>query len=174
MCAYIRVLPQPRPLIIPFQGHRYCQRGPATDWIKATGPLWSGFEHGLPVPLPHVELSGVDPYRIVNDAVGNRVGDGVSAESAVPFPSRHLRGEHGAGVVVPEFHELEEEAFEWFVGFVDEPFVDGEQVVGGVFAHELGNAARLARRDHDLFGEVGHARVYRAVSSPARGFRQRA
>ena len=50
-----------RPLIIPFQGHRYCQRRPVADRFKATDPLWSGFEHGLSVPLPHVELAGADP-----------------------------------------------------------------------------------------------------------------
>ena len=33
-----------------------------------------------------------------------------------------------AGRVVPEFHELEQESFEWFVGLVDEPFVDGERL----------------------------------------------
>jgi hypothetical protein len=70
-----------RPLIIPFQGHRYCQRRPVADRFKATDPLWSGFEHGLSVPLPHVELAGVDPYRVVHDAVE----DGVAAETAVPF-----------------------------------------------------------------------------------------
>lgn len=83
-------------------------------------------------------------------------------------------GERGAGRVVPEFHELEQESLEWFVGLVDEPFVDGEQVVGGVFAHELGHASRFAGRGRHLFGEVGHAHVYGAVPSSARGFRQRA
>ena len=55
------------------------------DRFKATDPLWSGFEHGLSVPLPHVELAGVDPYRVVHDAVEDGVGDGVAAETAVPF-----------------------------------------------------------------------------------------
>lgn len=32
-------------------------------------PLWSGFEHGPPVPLPHVGLAGVDPCRVVHAAV---------------------------------------------------------------------------------------------------------
>ena len=54
------------------------------DRFKATDPLWSGFEHGLSVPLPHVELAGVDPYRVVHDAVEDGVGDGVAAETAVP------------------------------------------------------------------------------------------
>lgn len=36
------------------------------------------------MPLPHVELVGVDPYRVVHDAVEDGVGDGV-AETAVPF-----------------------------------------------------------------------------------------
>ena len=49
------------------------------DRFKATDPLWSGFEHGLSVPLPHVELAGVDPYRVVHDAVEDGVGDGVAA-----------------------------------------------------------------------------------------------
>ena len=91
-------------------------------------PLGSGFEHGLPVVLSHVVFAGVDPYRVVHDAVEDCVGDGVAAEP----------------------------------------------VVGGVFAHELGHAARLVRRHADLFGEVGHADVDRAVACPARGFRQRA
>lgn len=37
------------------------------------------------MPLPHVELAGVDPYRVVHDAVEDGVGDGVAAETAVPF-----------------------------------------------------------------------------------------
>ena len=61
-------------------------------------PLWSGFEHGPPVPLPHVGLAGVDPYRVVHDAVEDGVGDGVAAETAVPLLGRRLGGERGAGV----------------------------------------------------------------------------
>lgn len=99
-----------RPLIIPFQGHRYCQRRPVADRFKATDPLWSGFEHGLSVPLPHVELAGVDPYRVVHDAVEDGVGDGVAAETAVPFLGGQLGRERGAGVVVAQFHELKQEA----------------------------------------------------------------
>ena len=49
---------------------------------------------------------------------------------------------------------------------VDEPFVDGEQVVGGVFAHELGHASRFDGRGRHLFGEVGHAHVYGAGTRP--------
>ena len=110
-----------RPLIIPFQGHRYCQRRPVADRFKATDPLWSGFEHGLSVPLPHVELAGVDPYRVVHDAVEDGVGDGVAAETAVPFLGGQLGRERGAGVVVAQFHELKQEAPELLVGLVHEP-----------------------------------------------------
>ncbi len=35
------------------------------------------------MPLPHVELTGIDPYRVVYDAVEDGVGDGVAAETAV-------------------------------------------------------------------------------------------
>lgn len=105
-----------RPLIIPFQGHRYCQRRPVADRFKATDPLWSGFEHGLSVPLPHVELAGVDPYRVVHDAVEDGVGDGVAAETAVPFLGGQLGRERGAGVVVAQFHELKQEAPELLSG----------------------------------------------------------
>ena len=124
--------------------------------------------------LSHVVFAGIDPDRVVRDAVEDRVGDGVASKLAVPFLGRQLGGARGAGRVVPEFHELGQESFEWFVGLVDEPFVDGEQVVGGVFAHELGHASRFAGRGRHLFGEVGHAHVYGAVPSSARGFRQRA
>ena len=55
----------------PFQGH----------WF-----LRSGFKHGLPVPLPHVGLAGVDPYRVVHDAVEDGVDDGAAAEAAVAIP----------------------------------------------------------------------------------------
>ena len=80
--------------------------------------------------LSHVVFAGIDPDRVVRDAVEDRVGDGVASKLAVPFLGRQLGGERGAGRVVPEVHELEQESFEWFVGLVDEPFVDGEQVVG--------------------------------------------
>ena len=96
---------------------------------------------GLPVVLSHVVFAGVDPYRVVHDAVEDCVGDGVAAEPVVPFPGRRSGGERGAGRVVAELHEPGRESFEWLVGLVDEPFVDGEQVVGGVFAHELGHAS---------------------------------
>lgn len=105
--AHIEYLQLSRPLIIPFQGHRYCQRRPVADRFKATDPLWSGFEHGLSVPLPHVELAGVDPYRVVHDAVEDGVGDGVAAETAVPFLGGQLGRERGAGVVVAQFHEAQ-------------------------------------------------------------------
>ena len=137
-------------------------------------PLGSGFEHGLPVVLSHVVFAGVDPYRVVHDAVEDCVGDGVAAEPVVPFLGRRLGGERGAGRVVAELHEPGWESFEWLVGLVDEPFVDGGRVVGGVFAHGPGHAARLVRRHADLFGGVGHADADRAVACPARGFRQRA
>ena len=65
---YVEYLQLSRPLIIPFQGHRYCQRRPVADRFKATDPLWSGFEHGLSMPLPHVEFAGVNPYRVVHGA----------------------------------------------------------------------------------------------------------
>ena len=163
-----------RPLIIPFQGHRYCQRRPVADRFKATDPLWSGFEHGLSVPLPHVELAGVDPYRVVHDAVEDGVGDGVAAETAVPFLGGQLGRERGADVVVAQFHELKQEAPELLVGLVHEPFVDREQRVRGVFAHELGRTSRFEGRGRDLFREVGHPYVAGPVASPARGFHQRA
>ncbi|AFL03655.1 hypothetical protein [Bifidobacterium bifidum] len=35
-----------------------------TDWIKVTSTLWSGFEHGLSAPLPHVGLAGVNPLPL--------------------------------------------------------------------------------------------------------------
>lgn len=163
-----------RPLIIPFQGHRYRQRRPVADRFKATDPLWSGFEHGLSVPLPHVEFAGVDPCRVVRDAVEDGVGDGVAAETAVPFLGGQLGRERGAGVVVAQFHELKQEAPELLVGLVHEPFVDREQRVRGVFAHELGRTSRLEGRGRDLFREVGHPYVAGPVASPARGFHQRA
>ena len=84
--------------------------------------------------LSHVVFAGIDPDRVVHDAVEDRVGDGVASKLSVPFLGRQLGGgERGAGRVVPEFHELEQESLEWFVGLVDEPFVDGEQVVGVCF-----------------------------------------
>ena len=70
--------------------------------------------------LSHVVFAGIDPDRVVHDAVEDRVGDGVASKLAVPFLGRQLGGERGAGRVVPEFHELEQESFEWFVGLVDE------------------------------------------------------
>ena len=126
------------------------------------------------MPLPHVELAGVDPYRVVHDAIEDGVGDGVAAEAAVPFLGRQLGGERGAGVVVAQFHELEQEPSEPFVGLVHEPFVDREQRVRGVLAHELGRTSGLERGRLHLFREVRHAHVAGAVASPARGFHQRA
>ena len=127
------------------------------------------------MPLPHVELAGVDSYRVVHDAVEDGVGDGVAAETAVPFLGRQLGGgERGAGVAVAQIHELEQEPSEPFVGLVHEPFVDREQRVRGVLAHELGRTSRLEGRGRDLFREVGHPYVAGPVASPARGFHQRA
>ena len=76
------------------------------DHSKATAPLGSGFEHGLSVPLPHVELAGVDPYRVVHDAVEDGVGDGVAAETTVSFLGRQLGGERGAGGSARRFAHL--------------------------------------------------------------------
>lgn len=56
------------------------------------------------MPLPHVGLAGVDPYRVVHDAVEDGVGNGVAAETTVPFLSRQLGCERGAGVVVEQFY----------------------------------------------------------------------
>ena len=69
-------------------------------------PLGSGFEHGLPVVLSHVVFAGVDPYRVVHDAVEDCVGDGVAAEPVVPFPGRQLGGEQGSGGKMMEFIAL--------------------------------------------------------------------
>lgn len=126
------------------------------------------------MPLPHVELSGIDPYCVVHDAVEDGVGDSVATEPAVPFLGRQLGRERGAGVVVAQFHELEQESPEPFVGLVHEPLVDREQRVRGVFAHELGRTSWLEHGGRDLFREVGHPYVAGAVASPARGFHQRA
>ena len=49
------------------------------------------------MPLPHIELAGVDSYRIVHDAVEDGVGDGVAAETTASFLGRQLGGERGAG-----------------------------------------------------------------------------
>lgn len=68
------------------------------------------------MPLPHVELAGVNPYRVVRDVVEDGVGAGVATEPAVPFLGRQLGRERGAGVVVTQFHELEQEPSEPFVG----------------------------------------------------------
>ena len=38
------------------------------------------------MPLPHVGLAGVDPYRVVHDAVEDGVDDGAAAEAAVAIP----------------------------------------------------------------------------------------
>lgn len=102
--------------------------------------------------------------------------------SAMVSPPRRLchslvanwGGERGAGVAVAQIHELEQEPSEPFVGLVHEPFVDREQRVRGVLAHELGRTSRLEGRGRDLFREVGHPYVAGPVASPARGFHQRA
>lgn len=73
-----------------------------------------------------------------------------------------------------QFHEPGQEPSEPFVGLVHEPFVDREQRVRGVPAHELGRASGLERGRLHLFREIGHAHVTGAVASPARGFHQRA
>lgn len=91
------------------------------DRPRATAPLGAGFEHGSSVPLPHVELTGIDPCRVVHDAVEDGVGDGVAAETAAPFPDRQLGRERGAGVVVAQLHELERESSEPLVEPVHEP-----------------------------------------------------
>lgn len=57
------------------------------DRSRAAGPLGAGSEHGPSVPLPHVELTGIDSYRVVHDAVEDGVGDGVVAETAAPSPT---------------------------------------------------------------------------------------
>lgn len=121
---------------------------------RPLAPLGSGFEHGLPVPLPHVGLAGVDPYRVVHDVVEDGIGDGVAAETAVSFLDRQLGGERGAGVAVAQFHELEQEPSEPFVGFVHESFVDREQRVRGVLAHEPGRASGFERGRLHLFRKV--------------------
>ena len=148
------------------------------DHSKATAPLGSGFEHGLSVPLPHIELAGVDSYRIVHDAVEDGVGDGVAAETTVPFLGRQLGGERGAGVVVAQFHELEQEPSEPFVGLVHEPFVDREQRIRGVLANELGRTSgilQLPELRHrvlrGLFRLRGDRRV-RLVAPPPERFRR--
>ena len=132
-----------------FKATDYCLSGPSLLPGEVGGglaqgrrpSLGSGVELGLPVVLSRVVFAGVDPYSVVHDAVGYGVGDGVAAEPVVPFLGHRSGGERDAGRVVAEVHELEQESFEWLVGLVDEPFVDGEQVVGGVFAHELGHAS---------------------------------
>ena len=134
----------------------------------------SGVEGVLSVAFAHVVFTGVDPDRVVHDAVEDGVGDHVASQLAVPFLGLQLGGERGAGGVVSAFEQFEQERFEPFVGFVHEPFVDGQERVRGVLPDEFGDAVGLAGGRGDLFGQVGHAHVDGPVSVAACGFRQRA
>ena len=101
--------------------------------------------YGLPVSLSHVVFTGVDPDCVAHDAVEYGIDDGVA----------------------PEFRE---ESFEHFVGFVDEPFVDCKQVVGGVLYTSLGTFPRLSAEAATCFRQIGLADVCRAVACAARRF----
>jgi len=107
----------------------------------------------------HVVFAGADGDGVVDDAVHDRVGGHVASEPPVPVLDGVLRAEHGADVVVPVLHDLEQEGAHAFVGPVQEPFVQYEQRVRAVFADELAYAGRLAGRGVELFRKIGHARV---------------
>lgn len=137
-------------------------------------PSWSAGRYRLVghgwvrVALAHVVVAGVDGDGVVDDAVHDRVGGHVAAESLVPVLDGVLRAEHGAYGVVPVLHDLEKERAHAFVGLVEEPFVQHEHRVRAVFADELAYAGRLAGCGVELFRKVGHARVQGPVGLPAR------
>lgn len=134
--------------------------------------LWVGLLVG--VVLAHVVVSGADGDAVVDDAVHDRVRGDVAVEALVPVLDWVLGAEHRARGVVAEFHDLQEEGAHAFVGFVEEPFVQDEERVVGVFADELVYAGGFVRGRVELFGEVGHARVQGPVGLPARLFDDRA
>ena len=100
----------------------------------------------------HVVFAGADGDGVVDDAVHDRVGGHVASEPPVPVLDGVLRAEHGADVVVPVLHDLEQEGAHAFVGPVQEPFVQYEQRVRAVFADCF--ASMFVRQVRQCFSAV--------------------
>ena len=75
-----------------FEAGGYCVWRPGLWCGEAGGGLVGGHrpfglvvERGLSVALSHVVFAGIDPDRVVHDAVEDRVGDGVASKLSMPF-----------------------------------------------------------------------------------------
>lgn len=84
----------------------------------------------------HVDVAGVDPHRVVDDVVHDRVGVDPTAKTSVPVLLRVLGGkDRGAGVITA-FHEFHEHG-PAFIGSVEEPLIQDEDGEGRVLLDEL-------------------------------------
>ena len=107
----------------------------------------------------HVGATGVDPDRVVDDPVHDRVGVDASAEAVVPVFLRVLGAEHGRAGVVTPLEEFQEHGPHCLVGWVQKPLVDHEEGERRVFPQELRGALGLVLRQCPGLGEVGHPDV---------------
>ena len=57
------------------------------------------------------------------------------------------------------FHDFVDEGAHGVVGFVDEPFVQDEELVGGEFSDQFRASHGFVAGDDPLLGEVWHAHV---------------
>lgn len=130
-------------------------------------PVLLRLEAGPQLP-PHVHLLYVDPDGVVDYMVHDRVGVDAAAEPGMPVLLPGLRAEHGRRGAVVCLHELEQEGSIRFVGPVERPFVQHEDLEGGVLAHEPRLAVGLLPRRAPQPLQVGAPHVVHAGVSGMR------
>lgn len=125
-----------------FSATHYCGSEPSSEygWWPAALTKESHCESnaflvfGSRVRLAHVELTGLNPNRVVDDAVHDRICHRVGSQPGVPVRLLVLRAENGRGGVVPTLHELEDEPRGFPGGRIQKPLVEQQNTVVGIFA----------------------------------------
>jgi hypothetical protein len=122
----------------------------------------------------HVHVPRVDPRRVVDDAVHDRLGGHVRAEPGMPVLLPVLRAEDRRPLVVAELEDLEQEAPEAVVRPAEQPFVEDEDLKRAILPYGLRDSARTLLRILPGLLEVGAPDVVRAHPRGARLLGKRA
>lgn len=143
-------------------------------WLGATDALRHRLRAGQRGVLAHVVGARLDPDRVVDDPVHDRVRMNTGAEALVPVLLRVLGAEHRRRFAVTALHQLQQHAAHRLCRPVQQPLVNNEQRERGVFAEELpGPAGGVLSGDPGFF-EVGHTDVVGADAVLAGAFGDRA
>ena len=89
------------------------------------------------VVFPHVHGSGIEPDRVVDDAVHDGISMDATSQPGVPVILSVLRAEDGGSGVMPPFDQFEDEVLFGFGDILQQPFIQDQEVVGAVLLEDL-------------------------------------